>query len=219
MTPMRTLERATTRRLAVLTAVLSAVLLYAAASALAGELLILGPKKKPDLEYFAAKNERNDVHISDSKAGYVIQDLGAVIKNSAPKCRRTADRHKVTCPHKIRRGSSGAKRKPAFLNVVLNDGNDYLIQSVGVGLPLLVSGDSGDDRIFAGPSGDTIYGKSGDDYLDGRGGHDTISGGDGDDIIISNDDDSDVVKCGPGTDRVEGDHLDKIAKDCERVEA
>jgi hypothetical protein len=214
---MLTLERATARRLVALTAVFAIVLLYAAASAVAGELLILGSKKKPDLEYFAAKNERNDVHISDSKAGYVIQDLGAVIKNSASKCKRTADRHKVTCPHKISRG--GAKRKPAFLNVVLGDGNDYFIQSVAVRIPLLISGDSGDDRIFAGPSGDTIYGKNGDDYLDGRSGHDTISGGEGDDIIVSNDDISDVVKCGPGTDRVEGDHLDKIAKDCERVEA
>jgi Ca2+-binding RTX toxin-like protein len=218
MTATRTNERARTRRAIALAATVTAVLLYGAASALAGELLILGPKSKPDLEYFAAKGERNDVHVSDSKAGYVIQDLGAVIKNSASRCKRSADKHKVTCPHKIRR-SGGPTRKPAFLNFVLNDRSDYLIISAAVHLPATISGDSGDDRILSGPSGDTIYGKNGDDYIDGRSGHDTISGGEGDDIIISNDDTRDVVKCGPGTDRVEGDHLDKIASDCERVEA
>ena len=217
MTSKRTHQRRSTRTATLAGMAAVALLLFGAASALAGELLILGSKSKPDLEYFAAKGERNDVHISDSKAGYVIQDLGPTIKNSASKCRRTADRHKVTCPHKISRG--GAKRKPAFLNVVLNDGNDFLTMSAAVHVPLTVSCDSGDDRIYGGPSGDTIFGKNGDDYLDGRGGHDTISGGDGDDIIISNDDNADVVKCGPGTDRVEGDQFDKIAKDCERVEA
>jgi Ca2+-binding RTX toxin-like protein len=217
MTSPRTHQRRSTRRATIAGLAAAALLLYGAGSALAGELLILGSKSKPDLEYFAAKGERNDVHISDSKNGYVIQDLGPVIKNSASKCKRSADKHKVTCPHKISRG--GAKRKPAFLNVVLNNGNDYLIQSAAVHLTLLVSGDSGDDRIYGGPSGDTIYGKNGDDYLDGRRGKDTISGGDGDDIIITNDDEADVVRCGRGTDRVEGDQFDKIAKDCERVEA
>jgi serralysin len=211
-------SRRSTRRAMAAGVTATAVVLCGAGSALAGELLILGAKKKPDLEYFAAKGERNDVHISDSKAGYVIQDLGPTIKNSASRCKRAADKHKVTCPHKISR-AGGTKRKPAFLNVVLNDGNDYLIQSAAVHLPLLASGDSGDDRIYGGPSGDTIYGKTGDDYLDGRGGHDTISGAEGDDIIVSNDGDSDIVKCGPGTDRVEGDQFDKIARDCERVEA
>ena len=217
MTPRRTHERRRTCRAIAVAATTSAVVLWGAGSALAGELLILGSKSKPDLEYFAAKGERNEVLVGDTKAGYTIQDLGPTIKNSAKACKRSADRHKVTCPHKIRRG--GPTRKPAFLNIVLNDGADTLTVSTLVHLPITVSGDSGDDRIKTGPSGDTIYGKNGNDYLDGRKGKDTISGGDGDDVIISNDDSRDVVKCGTGTDRVVGDHLDQIAKDCERVEA
>ena len=76
------------------------------------------------------------------------------------RCKRSADKHKVTCPHKIRR-AGGKARKPAFLNFVLNDGNDYLIISAAVGLPATISGDAGDDRILGGPSGDTIFGKNG----------------------------------------------------------
>jgi Ca2+-binding RTX toxin-like protein len=211
-------SRRSTRRAIAAGVTATAVVLWGAGSALAGELLILGPKSKPDLEYFAGKGQRNDVHVADTKAGYTLQDLGATIKNSTKSCKRSADRHKVTCPHKVRR-SGGTSRKPAFLNVVLGDGADYLIVGISFHLPVQVSGDTGVDRIYGGPSGDTIYGKTGDDYLDGRGGADTISGGDGDDVIISNDDTRDVVTCGSGTDRVEGDHLDKIAKDCERVEA
>jgi Ca2+-binding RTX toxin-like protein len=211
-------SRRSTRRAIAAGVTVTAVVLWGAGSALAGELLILGPKSKPDLEYFAGKGQRNDVHVADTKAGYTLQDLGSTIKNSTKSCKRSADRHKVTCPHKVRR-SGGTLRKPAFLNVVLGDGADYLIIGISFHLPVQVSGDAGVDRVYGGPSGDTIYGKTGDDYLDGRGGADTISGGDGDDVIVSNDDTRDVVKCGSGTDRVEGDHLDKIAKDCERVEA
>jgi Ca2+-binding RTX toxin-like protein len=217
MTARRTHERRRTCRAVAVAATSSAIVLWGAGSALAGELLILGTKSKPDLEYFAAKGERNDVHIGDTKAGYTIQDLGPTIKNSAKACKRSADRHKVTCPHKIRRG--GPTRKPAFLNIVLNDGADFLTVGTLVQLPLTVSGDSGDDRVSGGPLGDTIYGKSGNDRLDGRKGKDTLSGGDGDDVIVSNDDTRDVVKCGSGSDLVVGDHLDKIATDCERVEA
>jgi Ca2+-binding RTX toxin-like protein len=217
MTAMRTHERRSTWRAIGVATTAVAVVLWGAGSALAGELLILGSKSKPDLEYFAAKGERNDVHVADTKAGYTIQDLGPTIKNSAKSCKRSADRHKVTCPHKIRRG--GPSRKPAFLNIVLNDGADYLIVGAAFRLPVTVSGDAGDDRIFGGGGNDTIRGKNGDDYLDGRKGRDTISGGDGSDVIISNDDSRDVVECGAGSDRVDADHLDKISKDCERVEA
>jgi len=216
MRGMRTGSPGSRCRLAALGAATAVLALVVSGSAVAGELLILGSKSKPDLEYFAAKNERNDVHVSDSRAGYVIEDLGANIKSSASSCKRSADRHKVTCPHRIRRG--GPLRKPAFLNIVLGNGNDLVTVSSKVTVAVMLFGDAGDDRIYAGGGADTVYGKDGDDYIDGRGGRDTISGGLGDDIIISNDGVKDVVKCGPGTDRVEADHLDDVAADCERAE-
>jgi hypothetical protein len=218
MTVTRTPDRRSARRVVTSGAAIAAVALWGAGSALAGELLVVGSKARPELEYFAAKGERNDVHVADTKAGYTLQDLGPTIRKAPRGCRRTADRHKATCSHKVRR-SGGPSRKPALLNLVLGDVADHVIVTTSFHLPVLVSADAGDDRVFGGPSGDTIYGKTGDDYLDGRGGRDTISGGDGDDIIVSNDDSRDEVKCGAGTDRVEADHLDKIAKDCERVEA
>ncbi|MEA2271488.1 MAG: hypothetical protein QOI98_196 [Solirubrobacteraceae bacterium] len=217
MTAKRTDERTKRRRRLALGAATVVLVLVSAGSAVAGELLIRGSKSKPDLRYLAAKGEHNDVHIFDTKAGYTIQDLTATIKNSTSSCKRSADRHKVTCPHQIRRG--GPRRKPVFLRLVLGDRSDALTTSSLFRLPLIIFGDTGDDRLLGGAGSDTIYGKDGDDYIDGRGGHDTLSGGAGDDIIISNDDVMDIVKCGPGHDRVDADHFDKVSGDCERVEA
>jgi Ca2+-binding RTX toxin-like protein len=217
MTAMRTDERSKTRKRLALGAATVVLVLVSAASAVAAQLLIRGSASKPDLEYLAVKGERNDVHVFDTKAGYTIQDLSATIKNSTSSCKRSADRHKLTCPHHIRRG--GPRRKPAFLKIVLGDRSDAVTTSSLLTLPVMIFGDTGDDRLLGGAGNDSIYGKDGDDYIDGRGGHDTLSGGAGDDIIISNDDVQDIVKCGPGFDRVDADHFDKVSGDCERVEA
>jgi hypothetical protein len=183
----------------------------------AGELLIRGASSKPDLQFFAGRNEHNRMQIFDSRAGYVIRDFGATIRRFPASCRRSQDRQRVTCPHRIRR--AGPRRKPAFLRVVAGNRSDIVTVNPRLTLRVLLYGDIGSDRLHGGAAGDTLSGQSHDDYLDGRRGRDTLSGGSGDDVVVSNDDARDIVSCGSGTDRVVGDHLDAIASDCERVDA
>jgi Ca2+-binding RTX toxin-like protein len=98
-------------------------------------------------------------------------------------------------------------------------GNDNLS---GSGVML---GGKDDDRIAAdsparigGEDGDdAITGSDGPDRIDGGPGADSISAHRGADRIQVRDGERDVVRCGPGRDRVIADKKDSVARDCERV--
>ncbi|HEV3001706.1 MAG TPA: hypothetical protein VGW75_13275 [Solirubrobacteraceae bacterium] len=98
----------------------------------------------------------------------------------------------------------------------------------------LLLGRTGDDRLQAGPGDDRasggsgrdeLVGGSGDDVLSGGTfgdaidagyGRDRVSGGSGPDRIDVRDRDRDVVRCGPGRDRVTTDRRD-VVRGCEVV--
>jgi uncharacterized repeat protein (TIGR01451 family) len=80
-----------------------------------------------------------------------------------------------------------------------------------------IVGDDGDDVIRAGGDNDTVSAGDGDDNVRAQNGEDKINGGAGNDFLKAQAKGSDVVKCGPGNDRVIGDEKDKIAGDCEKV--
>ena len=65
----------------------------------------------------------------------------------------------------------------------------------------------GDDCLIGGPGADTLHGGTGIDLLDGGGGRDAI---------VAVDRTRDVVRCGPGRDRVRADRVDRLSG-CERV--
>ena len=64
---------------------------------------------------------------------------------------------------------------------------------------------------------DRICGRRGADDIDPGDGKDVVDAGAGADTIFSQDNLRDVVKCGPGRDRVEADRKDQVARDCEHV--
>ena len=98
-----------------------------------------------------------------------------------------------------------------------------------------IAGSGKADRLKGTPGGDRLRGRGGNDRLNGKAGADCVKGGNGrdrisggkdrdklgggggDDRIKARDGKRDVVKCGPGLDRVVGDRKDKISKRCERV--
>jgi Ca2+-binding RTX toxin-like protein len=86
-----------------------------------------------------------------------------------------------------------------------NRGNDEL------------DGESGNDRVSGWEGDDIVRGGTGNDRLSGGSGEDEISGGSGNDRIFARDNQRDVIRCGPGFDRVYADRIDSVASDCERV--
>ena len=97
----------------------------------------------------------------------------------------------------------------------------------------VMQGGAADDRMLGSGKSDNLTGDAGDDllnggggpdYLEGSGGRDEIIGARGNDRIVSStggsllsyDGVADVVKCGPGFDRVAADRKDRLSG-CERV--
>ncbi len=78
-------------------------------------------------------------------------------------------------------------------------------------------GQGGNDRLNGGAGDDYLLGGSGRDRLIGGPGRDVLIGGSGNDTIFARDGEVDLVKCGPGRDRVVADRNDKVARDCESV--
>jgi hypothetical protein len=81
------------------------------------------------------------------------------------------------------------------------------------------------DRLVGTPRSDSIDGLAGNDTIEGLGGNDVLRGGPGrdrilggagnDSIAVNGDGASDTVSCGPGTDIVNADLGDTVARDCE----
>ena len=112
------------------------------------------------------------------------------------------------------------------LRLDLGEREDSATVSVNVATTLL--GGPGADRLTGGPAADQVSGDDGDDTLAGGGGADVVIGGlgfdelsgdAGDDDLRARDGLQDVVRCGPGSDRVDADTLDEVAADCEAVVA
>ena len=78
---------------------------------------------------------------------------------------------------------------------------------VGLGGADRLRGAAGNDCLIGGPGADTLDGGEGVDLLDGGGGRDVIAAVDGT---------RDLVRCGPGRDRVRADRVDRL-RGCERV--
>jgi hypothetical protein len=116
------------------------------------------------------------------------------------------------------------------------DGDPAVAPPVNIlldGLATLTATDANGDVVDGGPGDDTLSGGFGNDTLVGGPGRDTIAGdrparcnelhcdfmdGYGNDTIDARDGEQDSVQCGPGTDVVQADAIDRVADDCERVE-
>ena len=102
-------------------------------------------------------------------------------------------------------------------------GNDLLIAPPKTGGVL--DGGPGDDRITGSRFRDYLIGGDGNDHLTAGAGDDLISGGHGADLILggrgpdrinAQHSDRDIVRCGPGRDRVTTDPRDRL-RGCEQI--
>jgi Ca2+-binding RTX toxin-like protein len=78
-----------------------------------------------------------------------------------------------------------------------------------------LTGGAGDDVLIGGPGNDKLNGGKGNDTLIGNGGKDSLVGGPGNDAINARDGVRELVKCGPGKDRVKADKKDRLSG-CEK---
>lgn len=79
-----------------------------------------------------------------------------------------------------------------------------------------LSGGTGNDRLVGGRKADALYGNAGNDQLFPSSGRDRVLGGAGDDVISARDGSRDTIECGPGSDRVSADRIDRL-RGCERA--
>ena len=79
-----------------------------------------------------------------------------------------------------------------------------------------ITGGRLDDQLDGGRGNDRVNGGSGPDHITGGPGRDRLVGGAGRDLIVSRDSRRDLVRCGPGRDRVTADRRDRVSG-CERV--
>lgn len=126
------------------------------------------------------------------------------------------------------------------------DGTDRADRIVGTAARDVIFPGAGDDRVWgrggddridttygrdfvdAGPSNDIVHTYANDDVLLGGAGRDFLYAGNGEDAVrggsgrdwiqVSGDGRVDRVSCGPGRDYVSADPIDKVTRDCERVE-
>ena len=79
-----------------------------------------------------------------------------------------------------------------------------------------LTGGAGDDVLIGGPGKDKLNGGKGNDKLVGNGAKDALVGGPGNDTINARDGVRELVKCGPGKDKVKADKRDRLSG-CERT--
>lgn len=82
-------------------------------------------------------------------------------------------------------------------------GDDRVVVSPPVSIPVTMRGGAGRDTLIGGEGPDTLIGGPGDDRLVGRGGNDLLVGGPGRDVLIGGPGD-DVLRGGPGKDVLAG---------------
>ena len=102
-----------------------------------------------------------------------------------------------------------------------------LLLSAAVAGARTIVGTAGNDRLVGTPRADTLAGRAGNDRISGVAGDDLLLGGPGRDSVdaglgndlvsIEYDGARDSARCGTGTDVVNADLLDAVARDCELV--
>ena len=121
------------------------------------------------ITFEAAPGEPNRVAVSSAPGLFRVVDLGAPLAPGLG-CRPLG-------PHAVECERSGVKR----LFVRVGDGDDAVTVSVGV--PTLLAGGDGDDRLEGSETDDTMRGGPGADTLLGGDGFDTLGGGPGADVL------------------------------------
>jgi Ca2+-binding RTX toxin-like protein len=91
----------------------------------------------------------------------------------------------------------------ASFEVNAGAGDDTVVTSKEVTIPVGLRGGSGNDMLVGGGGADKLVGGEGDDHLIGRGGNDSLYGGDGNDTLIGGSG-NDVLRGGPGNDILHG---------------
>lgn len=92
-----------------------------------------------------------------------------------------------------------------YLEILGLDGNDRIIASPEVTVPLSLLGGAGRDTLIGGSGSDTLYGGDGADHLNGGGGADWLYGEAGNDVLIGRSggtSDADFLSGGDGRDMV-----------------
>jgi Ca2+-binding RTX toxin-like protein len=97
----------------------------------------------------------------------------------------------------------------AGFEVNAGGGNDSVIISPKVQVPVTLRGGPGDDRLCGGGAADKLVGGSGNDTLIGRAGNDALYGGSGDDQLYAGSGD-DLLHGGPGEDEMVGGPGDNV---------
>jgi Ca2+-binding RTX toxin-like protein len=89
------------------------------------------------------------------------------------------------CTHIEGRENSLSCEAVAIAGFEVNSGpgDDSVVISPKIAIPVTLRGGPGDDRLRAASGADKLIGGSGDDYLQGGGGDDLLVGGEGDDWI------------------------------------
>jgi Ca2+-binding RTX toxin-like protein len=96
-------------------------------------------------------------------------------------------------------------------------GDDRLETEPTQSLPVIATGDAGDDTFFGGRAADVLDGGSGSDRLEGGAGADRLLGGGGEDLLTGGAG-GDRLDCGAGKgDRARADRRDKVVRGCEHV--
>jgi Ca2+-binding RTX toxin-like protein len=96
-------------------------------------------------------------------------------------------------------------------------GDDRLETEPAQHLPVIATGDAGDDVFLGGHGADVLDGGSGADRLEGFAGADRLLGGAGEDMLIGGAG-RDRLDCGGGrSDRARAERKDRTVKGCEHV--
>jgi Ca2+-binding RTX toxin-like protein len=91
----------------------------------------------------------------------------------------------------------------AGFEVNAGNGDDSIVVTRGVLVPVTLRGGGGDDTLVGGGGADKLVGGPGDDRLVGRAGDDLIYGGPGNDTIFGGPG-ADTLRGGPGNDTIVG---------------
>ena len=97
-------------------------------------------------------------------------------------------------------------------------GQDEKDDITGAGGDDLVKGNKGADTIAGDADDDTVKGSKGPDEVVGGSGKDTLAGGKADDLIKAADGEKDKINCGPQFDTAKVDPIDKVNRNCEKVQ-
>ena len=174
-------------------------------TSLAGETRVEGST----LVYEADANETNRVSVMDGGGSPILQPRFMLIFETGADLRNGAG---ALCEQStLGPGTLLCERSSGFtdVDIQLKDEDDFTQilggpQSAMTLVRTRVQGNTGNDVLTGGPSADQLEGDVGDDQLIGGGGQDELYGSWGDDRFESSGDAgiSDLVRCGPGFDRV-----------------